>query len=117
MNKIKIATIVVLACVGFSTLATNLIVNGSFELPTDGFSHSYLTPDSWISTNGITGQPVIYFDPAYSEDGKQYIAVGTEGDGIHNNLAQTFTVTNGGVFLLTWFDQIPAVYGPQQSIY
>jgi len=117
MNRTQLIAVTLWACIGFSALAQNLIVNGSFELPDDGQTHSYLTPDSWQSTNGMTGQPVIYFDVNYSQDGKQYIAIGTEGTGIHNNLSQSFTVTNAGSFLLTWFDQIPAAYGPQQSIY
>jgi hypothetical protein len=102
------------AIILYSAQAQNLIINGSFESPQIGANTAQIrTPDSW-QTDGsspalensipASGYPL-------AQDGNQYIDLGCEGGGIGDGVSQSFHITNGGPYLLTWFDAVHVGYG------
>src|ERR1039458_2777795 len=91
MNKTKITSIAVLALVGFSAHAQNLIVNGSFESPVFD-NNKTQKPFAWFS--GTTNYPGFVFNgnPPFwplPEDGQQY---GDVGNRPPYQLSQNFTI-------------------------
>lgn len=97
---------------GSSAVAQNLLLNGSFESPSLP-SNSYnggATPAAWQASssdvgmvNGLSSYPYgVWPLPA---EGQQYVDLGNRGVG--DAISQIFTVTNSGVYILSWFGSAP----------
>jgi hypothetical protein len=112
MNKTAIATLITSALLVFAAQSQNLILNGSFEsplVPTNTWQAT--TPISWYWSGGTTGNifngsvPIGYdgyfADWPSPEDGQQFVTI---GDDPSLQLSQDFTITNQGVYVLSWFD-------------
>jgi hypothetical protein len=97
--------------------AQNLLLNGSFELPVEApNTYPATVPTNWVPygdppahVNGVPTNllPAVVFPGA--EDGAQYIGLGINGEGVSDGLKQQFTVTNIGVYVLSWFDTAPDI--------
>lgn len=105
MSK-KHIILAVCAIVGFSTRAQNLLLNGGFESPTiPSDTAQNATPSSWawgsnvgLIFNGNVGGIWSWPPP---QEGQQFVDIGNES---FYTLSQAFTVTNQGVYMLSWYD-------------
>jgi len=102
-----------------------LILNGSFELPAiPANSYENTTPPTYWSLSGgqfafldngnVTGvlQPGATWP--LPEDGQQFVDIGNEPT---FSLSQDFTVTNPGIYTLSWYDNTGQIGGLQGSPY
>jgi len=111
MNKTKIATLALCIAFGFSAHAQNLLLNGSFDSPTEpANTFSIAVPDSWVGSGDIRILNGDY-SPGYPlpHSGQQYGMVGAA-----SALSQTFTVSVAGRYAVTWFDSTE-FNGPDQT--
>ena len=111
MKKIKLSIIVLCAVIGISAPAQNLLLNGSFESPSlPSNTYNYTAPTAWQANssdvgmvNGVSSWPNGVWP--LPEDGQQYVDLGNPGPG--DTISQVFTVTNSGVYFLSWFGSAP----------
>src|ERR1035438_6557667 len=111
MKKTKLSIIVACALIGISAPAQNLLLNGSFESPSlPSNTYNYTAPTAWQANssdvgmvNGVSSWPNGVWP--LPEDGQQYVELGNPGPG--DTISQVFTVTNSGVYFLSWFGSAP----------
>jgi hypothetical protein len=87
----------------------NILINGSFEDPVlPANTGAYIVPTGWMWAPGLASAPALaggmftagsaQYGPA--EDGRQWLGIGSAGDG---SLSQLVTVTTAGNYQLTWY--------------
>ncbi|MGD0350930.1 MAG: hypothetical protein ABSB84_11560 [Verrucomicrobiota bacterium] len=108
MHKTKIVTVVFSALFIFTARPQNLILNGSFESPViPANTYQLATPTYW-SWSGLTSGYIFNGNVLESgatwplpQDGQQFVDIGNQSV---LTLSQEFTITNQGVYVLSWYD-------------
>lgn len=107
MKRIVLATMVSTVLFVAQAHAQNVILNGSFELPSiPANSDLETTPVSWLGEN----RPLIFngdLGPEYAlpQDGQQYVHLGHfPFEPQAASLSQAFTISSPGTYLLNWYD-------------
>jgi len=104
MNKRIIITLAACVVVDHSARAQNLLLNGSFESPAiSSNTTQHTAPSSWTwgSSVGLIFNGNLGSTWPLPQEGQQFVDIGNES--IYT-LSQTFTVTNQGVYVLSWHD-------------
>ncbi len=119
MSKKGIAVLILCGCVTVLVEGQTLLRNGGFETPNSpADTRQAGTPDgwTWAGTSGWIIRGTVsylgYLWPTNAPDGAQFVEIGNSESWV---LSQTVTITNAGVYLLSWFDNTPTP--PSTSLY
>ena len=116
-HGLVIVAIVTGGCL-FSCLASaNIVLNGGFELPSiPANSIENVTPTDWTGFSTIFNGT--YIEPGSTwpspEEGNQFVDI---GNAVGTSLSQTISITTGGSYVLSWYDNTGEFGGVTGSPY